>query len=458
MTKKNKTLAGFAKKGFLSAAIAACFSVMLAPTAANAKSWDKSTEIKSPEDLIRWQSQMSRSSDEQREGLIAQDMKLQAMYDYAKTVAIRAAMTSTLDEMARVITTHGRELDAIYNFAPLMIQNRVVPPVITEARNLYNQDGKLQIRLSDAIYNIEEQARFSSTPPNWRSYLNFNSTSDAYQKLTYAAGDMKPTNKVEERVWIDATKEGWEMGARQANVVLEQAMNRLNRDYVGMVRFHTMVLQGKITMPSISSYNLYDNNEGNRLILGEELLQIDVLPTFKNTVDLDNGFKNALVPGQKLDMDKSRIETPLALEKEPTKEVYRAITQIRNGQDLTDQPWKDSINLIQTEDVVQKPAYISIEPPRSAPAPQQEYAPEVQQYAPEEDQYIQPNTFYEGPQLGSDSGAGFADTGSIPVIKTTTIIASNAMPSFESAANKTSKKKPVKKVSKKSSSKSKKKR
>lgn len=420
MTKKNKKLASLKGKSFLAAAIAVSIGVFSAPISANANSydWNKSSDIKSPEELLRWQSQMSRASDSDKENLIAQDMKLQAMYNYAKTVAIRAAMTARLNQMANVISKHSRELDAIYNFQPLMIQQRVVPPVITEARNLYNQDGKLQIRLSDAIFNIEEQARFSSTAPNWRSYLNFQNTGNAYQKLTYVAGDMEPKNKLEERVWIDGTKEGWALGVRQSNVVLEQAMNRLNRDYIGMVRFHQMVLEGKITMPSINSYNLYDNNEGDRLILGEELLQIDVLPTFKNAINLGNGIKNSIA--EKLSMTDNRIETPLALESAPTKEVYKVVSTIRNGQDITDQPWKDALPLAQTENALERPAYISVDMTKKYAPVEVATQPETEETQQNEDVYLQeqsvPNQVEE------------VTPKKIPVIKRTTIIESTTTP------------------------------
>jgi len=347
-------------KNFLGVTIAITILASTSTAATANSSWKSNEKIRSPQQLLDWQHRMSKSNDKEREGLLSRDIKLQAMYNLAKTVAIRAAMDSRLDEMAAEVSTHSRQLDAIYNFSPLMIQKRVVPPVITEARSLYNQDGNLQIRLSDAIFNIEEQAYFSSTPPNWRSYLTFSNTGNAYEKLSYVSGDMKPSNKLEEEVWVDGTEEGWKLGMRQANVVLEQALNKLNRDYIGMVRFHQMVLQGKVSMPSISNYNLYDNNEGNRLILGEELLQIDVLPTFRDQRAFANRVRDR--PGtNELSMGGAKIETPPALASQPIKEVYNVVEKIRNGQDITDKPWKDALPLAQSSNPLERPVYINID-------------------------------------------------------------------------------------------------
>lgn len=325
---------------------------------ANAK-LDYNDNINSPAELLQFQERMARASDKEKESLIAGDIKMKAMYDYAKAIAIRAAMTSRIDNIESIIEKHSRELDAIYNFEPLMIQQRVVPPVITEARDLYNQSSNLQIRLSQALYNIERQAYFSSTAPNWREYLRFNNEGSAYGKFGYFAGDMQPKTKMEGEIWAEATEKGWELGARQANVILEQAMQKLNRDYTGMIRFHTMVLEGKLTMPSVSSYNLYDSNTGNRLIVGEELLEIDVLPTFKNVTKYASGGLPYAV--KELNVEGDRIETPKALDREPVKEVYDVAGRIRNGEDITDKPWKDSLPLARSNNPMERPVTINIE-------------------------------------------------------------------------------------------------
>lgn len=108
-------------------------------------------------DLLQFQSKMANVSDNKREKLIGQDVRYKNIYDHARSIAIRASMGTSLNNFDDVIQSKARELDAIYNFQPLMIADRVVPPVITEARNLYNQLGKDQIRLSTAVFNIDKQ-------------------------------------------------------------------------------------------------------------------------------------------------------------------------------------------------------------------------------------------------------------------------------------------------------------
>lgn len=233
----------------------------------------------SADELLKAQSSVHRSKSVSDQ--IANEVRLKAIADYAKQVAMQVSMRTGMKNINTVLKDNARQLDAIYNFQPLMIHSKVVPPVVTEAVDLYNQSGAMQIRLTHRVYDIVSQARISSTPPNWRDYLNFPSEADAYNDYIYLTAGMKPENALEKKIWEEATKEGWDIGITQSNTVLLEAMDRLNRDYVGMIRFHRLVAEGKLDMPAISSYELYDNSNGTRLLMGEKLFQITSLPQFK---------------------------------------------------------------------------------------------------------------------------------------------------------------------------------
>lgn len=238
------------------------------------------SSINSVYDLLQYQDKAKRNQD-----LLLNTLQQEARYkqikDYAYTLAIKTAIQSQLARANADIELMSRELDTIYNFEPLMIQGRVIPPVITLAKDLYNQETPHQIRLSGALYDIYQQAKFSSTAPNWRDYLTFPTDRNAYELIAFGATGLEPKTNYEKQLWVKATTDGWEQGINQANNIILNAMDRLNRDYIGMVRFHQFVSQNKITMPIINSYQLYDTNMGERLILDEQLLQIEKLPVFQ---------------------------------------------------------------------------------------------------------------------------------------------------------------------------------
>lgn len=64
--------------------------------------------------------------------------RTQAIRDTALSLGVKGGIVWQLDNIRVIINRRARDLDTIYDFGHLMIQDRVVPPVISEARDLYN--------------------------------------------------------------------------------------------------------------------------------------------------------------------------------------------------------------------------------------------------------------------------------------------------------------------------------
>jgi len=221
-----------------------------------------------------------RSADDSKS---SSNVKIEALKDAALGLGVKAGLRKQIYHINDVIEGRKRELDTIYDFGSLMIRDRVVPAVITEARDLYNQDGAYALRLSGAYYKIEQQPRFSSVPPNWREYLSFDpGDKDDSQDF----GTIHPKTEYEHQVWREYIAKGWEQGIEQGNVMLQYGLDRLNRDLLGMIRFRTFVVQKKITMPAIASesWAYLKQNGGDSVTLDETLLRITTLPEFNPTI------------------------------------------------------------------------------------------------------------------------------------------------------------------------------
>lgn len=213
----------------------------------------------------------------------ASSAKIEALKEIALGIGVKAGLRKQLSHINGVIESHKRDLDTIYDFGNLMIRDRVVPAVITEANDLYNQDGAYALRLSGAYYKIEKQPRFSSVPPNWREYLLFG---DGGVNDDALFGNLRPKNEVENQIWREYISKGWHQGFNQANVMLQYGLDNLNRDILGMIRFHTFVVQNKITMPAIASQSwAYSSQAGEAITVDETLMRITTLPEFNTATD-----------------------------------------------------------------------------------------------------------------------------------------------------------------------------
>jgi defect-in-organelle-trafficking protein DotC len=199
----------------------------------------------------------------------------QGVFDEAVRIAVSAGLAYQIGNIKKAVDAQSRELDTIYNFAPLMISGRVVPPVISESRDIYTQDGEQTLRLSGVRYEIVSQARFSSTPPNWRAYLTLPEPS-----TDFVIG-VRPQNEAEQKIWRYASRIAWNEGINQANAMLDRATDKLNRDFTGMVRYRTMLAENRVTAPLIATQDIPVTKEGSALVIDDTLLRITALPDFK---------------------------------------------------------------------------------------------------------------------------------------------------------------------------------
>tara|TARA_A100001015_G_scaffold170048_1_gene188997 strand:+ start:1361 stop:2140 length:780 start_codon:yes stop_codon:yes gene_type:complete len=164
---------------------------------------------------------------------------------------------------------HSRMLDRVYDFNALMLPNQLMPPVLQESKQSYHQDGFDTIRIADKIIEIVMPAGFVTTPPSWRSYLLMH-----HPKPEKPHAALLPTNDTERKVWDHKVNEGWTHGVKQANHMFEAALGRLNRDYTGMVLYHSLINQGMISQPYTAKADLGITGNEQKLRINDQIMRI----------------------------------------------------------------------------------------------------------------------------------------------------------------------------------------
>lgn len=211
---------------------------------------------------------------------IQEQERLKTILDQIYQYAARKGMESEMKTIRTVVAKNERNLDAIYNFSPLMIHDRVIPPIITEAKNITQNEKGSSLKTTGVVYKIEKQAAFSTLPPNWRDYLVFPKSEYAVDLAEAPTKDLLPKGAKERELYEKQTIKGFRDGQAQAQSIFKYSMNRLNRDYVGMARFHEFVIAGKVSMPSIARKELAMINSKEAMVLDQKLLSIRTLPSF----------------------------------------------------------------------------------------------------------------------------------------------------------------------------------
>ncbi|RUQ95510.1 type IV secretion system DotC family protein [Legionella septentrionalis] len=171
------------------------------------------------------------------------------------------------------LTREARNLDAIFDFNSLILPHNILPPVLLEGRNTLNLADTQTIRISDRTYKVAKQARFVTTPPNWRQYLWMD-----YKKPDYPDVTLLPKTKEERIVWMQCVEKGWKDGVEQANVILEESIARIKEDFNGMILYRKLLAMNMVSAPFVSHTDLGVTGDGAEIHIDDRVLRITALP------------------------------------------------------------------------------------------------------------------------------------------------------------------------------------
>lgn len=195
-----------------------------------------------------------------------------------KETALSVGAQSGLAWRAKIIdnqlTRLARRLDMVYDFNALILEHNVLPPVLLEGRNTLNLADTQTIRISDRTYKIAKQARFVTTPPNWRQYLWMD-----YKQPDPPSTFLLPKTRREKQVWSYWVEKGWKNGIEQANVILEESVARIKEDYSGMILYRKLLAMNMVSPPYVSHTDLGVTGDASEIHIDDRVLRITALPT-----------------------------------------------------------------------------------------------------------------------------------------------------------------------------------
>lgn len=201
------------------------------------------------------------------------DIRAQALQQTAMTVGAQSGLYWRSIQINTMLLANSKSLDRVYNFNGLMLPHNILPPVLSEGRQILNLADPDTIRLADRMYEIVSQAKFVTTAPNWRDYLWMN-----FQKAPVPDPAFLPSKRKEQQIWKVAVAKGWSQGIQQANIIYAENVNRLTRDYNGMLLYNTLLAQNIVSAPFVSSTNLGVTGGGSSMNVNDQVLRITALP------------------------------------------------------------------------------------------------------------------------------------------------------------------------------------
>lgn len=197
------------------------------------------------------------------------ELRKEALREIATQLGASTGLAHRMKELKLETDAKAQELDMLFDFSQRIIDNGVLAPVLTEGLSNYAQNSDDQVRIADKIYKIEVPAKFVSVYPTWRTYLRFSFPSFQAPDKAFL-----PQNDTEKAIWNDAVKEGWTKGVTQANRIYEASYAKMERDYLGMIKYQLLLEEGLITPTIIAKQNLGVTGGGKEMAINDQVFRI----------------------------------------------------------------------------------------------------------------------------------------------------------------------------------------
>jgi defect-in-organelle-trafficking protein DotC len=203
-------------------------------------------------------------------------LRLKALKETAMSLGAQGGLAWASERMNSQLSKDSKQLDGVFNFNVMILDHGVIPPVLEQGDNTLNLADPNTIRVADRTYKIISQARFATTPPNWRDYLWL-----TYNKPTLPDKTLLPKSDEEQAVWRHGITDGWQKGIEQSYSIFQQNLARLKRDYRGMILYRKLLEERIISPPFVSRTTLGVTGDGSNMNINDQVLRIVALPSLQ---------------------------------------------------------------------------------------------------------------------------------------------------------------------------------
>lgn len=208
-------------------------------------------------------------------------IRQKAISEAAQAYSAQTAYCYRLHQIGLRLDQKKNALDSLFDFSALLLNgSRVQPPVIQEVDGSFKLENDNLASTTTKTWRILEPAKIVAAAPNWRAYLNTECTKPLQPNPV-----LMPKSAQDEKSWKTGVKEGWPMGVSQADTSFEMNMNRLKRDYKGMLNFFVLAKNGVVSTPILATGDVGIRADGNMLSVGQRVFRLTDTGKFNPSKD-----------------------------------------------------------------------------------------------------------------------------------------------------------------------------
>lgn len=212
---------------------------------------------------------------------LKKDLRSSAMREAALSYGLRQGLEEKSQEIRALIQKNAAALSKVFNFKSLLIELSsgvlLQPPVIIEAQQgiSLEENGRVAV-LADKTYRIIENARLVISGQGWESYLV-----RAQGSIDQPPAALLPKSSEEEDLWSAWVEEGKIQGIQQAREIFEEDLSRLERDFLGQIKYRLLLHQGLISAPYVAEKNRGMTGDAVVLRIGDQEVRVTADSAFQ---------------------------------------------------------------------------------------------------------------------------------------------------------------------------------
>jgi len=203
-----------------------------------------------------------------------------ALQEAATVLGAQLGLKEGSAGIIREVNTRAAELDRKYRFGDLLMSAGILPPVISEAKDVVSVEVAA-MRVAKAVYVIDAAARpMPGSGLSWRNWL-FVGLDDGVSVEPPTDKAILPRDDMELAFWQEKFKAAYAEGRAQAARAYEENFALLDRTYYGMRRFYGLWQAGMVTAPTIvATHDVLINEDPNTIVVGSTMFRITVPTSF----------------------------------------------------------------------------------------------------------------------------------------------------------------------------------
>lgn len=161
------------------------------------------------------------------------------------------------------------EFDRVVEVAPVKA-GVIIPPVVSRSFDAFTTDAEgREASVADEYLTIVRPGRIAPVTPTWRDYLIMGlGVPEAPPQA------LMPSDTVEKALFDDWFSEGWAAGVVLADAEFGERLDRLKRDYTGMLQYRRLVSQGMMDRMVLADADFGVTGENGTMRIGSRTVRI----------------------------------------------------------------------------------------------------------------------------------------------------------------------------------------